>query len=374
MRDLHFDLHGHSVTIGTDDADLRSFVRAHFETEARTEPEADLRVRASWIWGKPAPFETEAFHREGAEKLGRGLQLVGAQPGAGSGGARAVWSRVPGFPELTMSFTLRGESGSRLDVEARCAYEPKGVGRRLEYLRRGRAERKRNRLFFKLMYFMIYYPMAWQLERARGWGLLHASAVALPSGRAVILSGLGGVGKSTLGLSLLSRPGARLLSDNLIFHDEDRIYSCPEPVRLDAASLAGMADSGIEPERTRLPVTAHPKPTYRVGPARQAQNAAPAAVYFLRFARRSSIMRVSPERAAEMLAAGNDLAAEIKDYRPCHALLTMLAAEGGARPPAPRARLAAMLARADCAVFRIAQGEKISETVARLAETLEAPA
>jgi len=374
MRDLHFDLHGHSVTIGADDADLRSYVRAHFETEARTEPGADLRVHATWRWGKPGPAAGQDPDRAGAERVGRGLLLTrGSSPG-GSGRPRAIWSRIPGFPELTLSFQLEGEGGGRLNVDASCGYEPRGMGRKLEYLRPGRAERKRNRLFFKLMYFMVYYPMAWQLERSRGWGLLHASAVAMPSGRAVILSGLGGVGKSTLGLSLLSRPGARLLSDNLIFHDEDRIYSCPEPVRLDAASLAGVADSGIEPERTRLPATAHPKPTYRVGPARRALAAAPTAVYFLRFAPRSGVTRVDPERAAEMLTAGNDLAAEIKDHRPCQAVLTMLAAESNSPPPAARASLSKLLAGADCAVFRIGEGEKIAETVARLARRLESPA
>jgi hypothetical protein len=273
-----------------------------------------------------------------------------------------------------MAFELEGDVECRLKVEARCVYEPKGVGRRIQYLRPGRADKKRNRLFFKMMYFMVYYPMAWQLERMRGWGLLHASAVAMPSGKAVILSGLGGVGKSTLGLSLLARPGARLLSDNLIFHDEERIYSCPEPVRLDASALASMADNGIEPERTRLPATAHPKPTYRVGPARRAEAAPPAALYFLRFASGSGIARLKPERAADMMIAGNDLAAEIKDYRPCHALLSMLAAESAAPPAVKRASLARLLRDTDCALFRIGEGEKIADTVARLAERLESPA
>jgi hypothetical protein len=365
MRDLYFDLHGHTVSIGADDSDLRSYLKAHFETEARTDPEADLQIHASWRWGKPVRPPLDA--RSHLEKLGRGLLLSRAEKDDVAG-PRALWSRIPGFPELNMAFELEGRIDCRLQVEARCVYEPRGVGRKLEYLRPGRADRKRNRLFFKLMYFMVYYPMAWQLERTRGWGLLHASAVAMPSGKAVLLSGLGGVGKSTLGLSLLARPGARLLSDNLIFHDEERIYSCPEPVRLDASALAGVADSGIEPERTRVPVTAHPKPTYRVGPARRAEAAPPAAVYFLRFASRSSVTRIEPERAAEMLTAGNDLAAEIKDYRPCHALLSILAADKGAAPPVKRADLVKLLRQADCAIFRIGEGEKIPETVARLAD------
>ncbi|HZI94307.1 MAG TPA: hypothetical protein VFE84_08690 [Patescibacteria group bacterium] len=371
MRDLYFDLHGHSVSIVTSDADLRSYVRAHFETEAHTDTQADLRVNADWHWGKPARTLLDGLDRDRIERVGRGLVLCRASSGS-SEPRRAIWTRIPGFPELTMAFELQGDIDCRLNIEARCVYEPKGVGKRLEYLRPGRMDRKRNRLFFKLMYFMIYYPMAWQLERTRGWGLLHASAVAMPSGKAVILSGLGGVGKSTLGLSLLARPGARLLSDNLIFHDEDRIYSCPEPVRLDATALAGMVDSGIEPQRTRLPVNAHPKPTYRVGPARRAGTASPAAVYFLRFASRSEISPIAAERAAEMLIAGNDLAAEIKDYRPCHALLSMLAAEAAVAPRVTRADLVKLLRQSDCAVFRIGEGEKISTTAARLAERMEA--
>jgi hypothetical protein len=144
-------------------------------------------------------------------------------------------------------------------------------------------------------------------------------------------------------------------------------------VRLDAASLAGVADSGIEPERTRLPASAHPKPTYRVGPARRALAAAPAAVYFLRFAPKSGVTVIDPGRAAEMLTAGNDLAAEIKDNRPCHAVLTMLAADSGAPPPAAHASLSKLLSGVECAIFRIGEGEKIAETVARLASRLEAP-
>jgi hypothetical protein len=189
----------------------------------------------------------------------------------------------------------------------------------------------------------------------------------------VILSGLGGVGKSTLGLSLLARPGVRFLSDNLIFHDGERIYACPEPVRLDEASVAGMAEGGMEPERTKLPASAHPKPTYRVAAGRHAAAAAPEAVYFLRFAQRSGVTRIAPREAASMLEAGNDLAREIKDYRPCSALLSILAAERGGSPgPAPRASLVDLLEPARCAVFRIGEREKIADTAARLADEMEA--
>src|SRR5262245_43966413 len=227
MSHLHFDLHGLSVSIQAPDADLSDFVKAHFDAVRGASADADLSVKAIWRWGGREPAEADRKNGARVERLGRGLTL---SRGAGQSGdlLAALWTRVPDFPELTLKFELEGEASMRLRVEARCFYEPKGVGRRIGYLRQERVDRKRNGLLFKLMYFMIYYPMAWQLERTRGWGLLHASAVTMPSGRAVLLSGMGGVGKSTLGLSLLSHPGVKLLSDNLIFHDEERIYSCPE--------------------------------------------------------------------------------------------------------------------------------------------------
>ena len=307
MSHLHFDLHGLSVSIQAPDADLSDFVKAHFEAARGASADADLSVKAIWQWGKRDAAEPPTKNGARTEILGRGVTL---SRGAGQHGDQlaAHWTRVPDFPELTLGFTLEGDASPRLKVEARCAYEPKGVGRRIGYLRRERVDRKRNRLFFKLMYFMIYYPMAWQFERTRGWGLLHASAVTMPSGRAVLLSGMGGVGKSTLGLSLLSHPGVKLLSDNLIFHDEERIYSFPEPVRLDADSVEGMTEAGLEPERTKLPSTAHPKPTYRVGAGRRTAAGPPGAVFFLRFAPKSGMTTIDPRRAAAMLIAGNDLA------------------------------------------------------------------
>jgi len=364
MSGLHFDLHGLSVSVAVDDPDLAAFVRAHLETEEGENPEAELQIRAGWRWGAPEPPPSPGA---GAEKAGRGLML------ARDGDAvRATWSRVPDFPELTMTFALSGDIVSRLQVGARCAYVPRGLGRRIEYMRQGRVDRKRNRLFFKMMYFMTYYPMAWHLEHTRGWGLLHASAVRMPSGKAVVLAGLGGVGKSTLGLTLLSRPGARLISDNLVFHDHQRIYACPEPVRLDATSVAGMAGAGVEPERSGLPLTAHPKPTYRVSGSRQAGTGIPASVYFLRFAPAPSVTPIETARAARMLQAGNDLAREIKDYRPCAALLAMLAAERGAPAPAPRASLTRLLEGSRCAVFRIGEGEAVETTASRLEASVEA--
>ncbi|HKY33757.1 MAG TPA: hypothetical protein VJV23_14600, partial [Candidatus Polarisedimenticolia bacterium] len=360
-----FSLHGLPVVLETADPSLASFVQAHFEAEEGADPDAAIRVDLSWRWGPAGGLESLARGPAGqpAERAGRGLFLW-REPGGGA--ARARWTRVPGFPELTMSFELSGHLPPRLRVGAACAYEPRGLGRRLEYLRPGRADRKRNRLFFKLMYHAVYYPIAWYLRRTRGWGWLHASAVTLPGGAAVLLAGMGGVGKSTLGLTLLSRPGARLLSDNLLFHDEQRIYACPEPVRLDASALAGVAASGVEPERTSLPLAAHPKPTYAVPRGSRAAAAAPGAVFFLRVAPDPGMEDLPAAEAARLMAAGNDLAREIEDFRPCAALLEILSARRGGPEPAPPASLERLLGQARCVLFRIGADESVPATAARL--------
>jgi hypothetical protein len=368
MGRSRFLLHGLPVSVETDDVSLAAFVRAHFEADEGNDPSAELRVRASWRWGEePAVASLPAGWP--AQKAGRGLTLACGD--RADAAAHAVWTRVPGFPELTLHYALSGETSPQLEVEASCAYTPQGLGRRLEYLRPARVERKRDRLFFKLMYFAVYYPMAWCLQRGRGWGLVHASAVALPSGRAVLLAGMGGVGKSTLGLSLLSRPGARLLSDNLLFHDAHHLYSCPEPVRLDDLAVKGIAGTGLEPERSGLPLTAHPKPTYALPAGLRVDAAPPAAVFFLRAAAAPSCEPIDAARAAVLLAAGNDLAREIEDLRPCAALLDTLAATRGRPRPVAPASLDRLLEGVPCALFSRGEGESVARTAARLAEAVE---
>src|SRR5574341_306924 len=60
------------------------------------------------------------------------------------------------------------------------------------------------RKFFSLLRYLLYFPIAWFLERTRGWRLIHASAVA-SGDRAVVVAGPGGAGKTTTCLALVAR-------------------------------------------------------------------------------------------------------------------------------------------------------------------------
>jgi hypothetical protein len=75
------------------------------------------------------------------------------------------------------------------------------------------------RLFLGLIYYLIYFPWAWWLERERGWTLLHAAAVTAPAGsgswgpqNGVLFSGLPGCGKSTTTLAFLNQPEWQIVS------------------------------------------------------------------------------------------------------------------------------------------------------------------
>ena len=362
MSDLLLDLHGLPISLRMDDPDLRSYVRAHFEASEGPSSQAAVAIHGDWRWGDASP---EVGARAATVlRAGRGVTLQRE----GTDGLRCAWTRIPGFPELTLSFLLRGDDPGRLEVEGACSYVPKGLGRRIRYMRSAHVERKRARLFFKLMYAMVYSPVAWWLERTRGWGLIHASAVALPNGQAVLLAGQGGVGKSTLAMTLLSMPGARLISDNLIFHDEESVYACPEPVRLDRSALAGIAAAGVAPQRSSVPREAHPKETWRVGAAQRAHSARPAAAFVLRAGKHPGFDPLDSASGAQMLRAGNDLAREIEDHRPVAALLTMMAAERGRPAAAAAARLETMLSGVPCGLLTIGASETPAATAARLAE------
>lgn len=363
MNDLILDWHGLPISLRMEHADLRAYVRAHFEAVEGDGSKATVAIRGDWRWGSAPDGAMASAGSVAAVRAGRGMMLQRE----GADGLRCTWTRVPGFPELSLSFLMSG-SPERLVVDATCTYEPRGLWRRMRYMNAARRDKKRSRLFFKLMYAMVYSPVAWWLERTRGWGLIHASAVALPSGQAVLLAGQGGVGKSTLAMTLLSMPGARLISDNLVFHDQEKIHACPEPVRLDRSALSGIAAAGVAPERSSLPREAHPKETWRVDASQRALSAPVSALFVLRASDRPGFEPFDVAAGAQMLRAGNDLAREIEDHRIVGALLTMMAAERGRPAAAPAARLETLLSGARCGIFTVGARESIAQTAARLSE------
>ncbi len=85
--------------------------------------------------------------------------------------------------------------------------------------------------FFTVTYHAVYYPLFWYYERFLSAHILHSSCVSY-EGKAVLLCGLEGIGKTSFSLSLLEENGVSFLSDNLIFFDANNVYPCFELMRL----------------------------------------------------------------------------------------------------------------------------------------------
>lgn len=79
----------------------------------------------------------------------------------------------------------------------------------------------------------ILLPVVADLVAHRGWAVLHAAAVSR-GGRAILLTGLNGCGKSSLAWHLVRNKGYRFLSDNYVAYEpaSGRVYGIPEGVRL----------------------------------------------------------------------------------------------------------------------------------------------
>jgi hypothetical protein len=187
----------------------------------------------------------------------------------------------------------------------------------------------------QLVEYLIYFPMCWFLERERGLHVLHASCVDLGKG-AALFPGLSGVGKSTVSMYLLAKMGGRLLSDNLVFHDHERLYACPEPILLAAEGqrLFGPGDPRLAP--TGAP-HAHQRRGYHIRNGYRSTEARLGAVLLLVRSQRAFLRRVSVEETISRILDSNAIAGETLRYMSYSAMMDLLT---------PRTALAEMRAQA----------------------------
>jgi tRNA-splicing ligase RtcB len=176
--------------------------------------------------------------------------------------------------------------------------------------------------FFRLMRHLVHFPVAWHLERTRGWALIHASAVAAGD-RAVLVAAPGGAGKTTTCVALMAQTGMTLLTDNLLFTDGDQIFPVFEPIRLTDESLALLSDRCDKLEPLPIARCKH-KSLFRLPVAPAGRPIRPAAVFIPSFAPRGFVRPITGEIASELLSATNRLTVELSDYSWYTAALDLL--------------------------------------------------
>lgn len=160
---------------------------------------------------------------------------------------------------------------------------------------------------YALFRLAVHEPVLLKLER-RGAVLLHASAVSR-DGRALILVGLNGGGKSTLCASLLDR--LDYVSDNFVALDAKRVLGFPSALRMPGPSAAGSRD---------LPA-AHGKHFLRLDPGRSRTAGDAQALVFLSLGSATYLTPLTPDEAFQRLLQVQDMTHEF----PRHTYLGPLA-------------------------------------------------
>jgi hypothetical protein len=286
-------MHGVSLTLSGDYPRLLDYVAslmADLVVPPVTAP--DLEVQVRWL-RQPMQKGTSLFpHARSQEGLGKRM-LVSTD--------ELVW--VDTYRDQNLQLRFRRVRG-RLVFDVAYCYQPsaKKLAKYPDY---------EQKTFFDLMRYLVLFPIAWHLERTRGWGLIHASAVADRHG-AILVAGPGGAGKTTTCIGLAAREGIRLVAENLVFCDGQRIYPVLEPVRLTDESLRLLGDraNGLRP----LPGSLKRKAMFQLDGAGTEGGVPTRAVFVPKFSPKGFVEPLSPGIACELLLAANRLTLEVNDY------------------------------------------------------------
>lgn len=295
MKTLGVRLHGLSLNLESNHAPLLAYAAEHLH-EMAVAPHAapNIAVRCAWSEGdweaEQNPFRvTGALNVIGKRMLGDSETLI--------------WLDTLRVKGLQLMFR---REGSRWIFDVAYRFHPKKE--KLESL--PEYEYKK---YFSLMSYLVYYPLIWHLETFRGWAILHASALASEAG-AIMIGGLGGVGKTTTCIALLQRPGIELISENMVFTDGEFVYPCPEPIRMDENSLKILGENPAGMRRMHFPEGLKEKSMFHVQLSEAARQVKPAALFLPQFSPQRDRRPLASNLAAERMMAMNRLTRELDDY------------------------------------------------------------
>lgn len=304
---LSFTVHGVWLTLDSNNSAFLDYAREHLAICSPPVGRPDIQVRLHW--GReliPSRAFVNGYHR-----LGRRL-LVGQN--------EIVQTEILTLPGLQLQTSLL-DSGTFIEA----AFHP--PSKRIKLILGLGGKPDQEHIYAALIYYLIYFPLLWHIERTRKWYPLHAAAVAWPQG-AIVLAGLDGVGKSTITLAFLSDPSARLLSENLILHDKSRVYAFLEPIYLDDGSRKLLANLNGRLKPTGR-TYAHNRRGYEVPASVRVQSAAPRMFCTLRQGKEVSLRLMSVEETLEIALSSEMLARELDEYTRQAATLNLMSPRPG---------------------------------------------
>ena len=292
---LGVEIHGVRLNLHCNEPALLEYARAHLGILAgKATKKPDIEVECIWKTGAWDPTDNPFPSNGELNVIGKRMQGDADQ---------LVWLNTVRKKGLQLRFTRR--QGQFL-FQVAYTFDPKkkkGVDAR-DY---------RYKKFFSLMSYLVYYPISWYLESTRGWAVVHASALQAEQG-AVLIAGLGGVGKTTTCVALMKEAGMALLSENLVYTDGVKVYPCIEPIRLDENSLTLMGKGQQLLKPVKFPEGLKKKWLFH--PRKPLPDAAlePQLILFPYFTSQPTVRPLEAEIAAEKVLASNRLTREIDDY------------------------------------------------------------
>lgn len=325
--------------------------------EGKPRVEATLR----WHEGPPPRSRTAAYpYLAGAQRIDRDLYVLGN---------RMSWFRVDDLRGLHLQFEWDGQ---RLRIEGDYYYwvsDNRYWERIKRVLFRHRIPALRQRRFTTLLYYLLYYPTFWYVERFQGFHPIHAAGAEV-DGAVLVLAGASGVGKSTLAAALAASPGGRLLSDTFLLQRATAVLPVREPILLDERSLhwLGPARRLLQPIQWRYVLN---RAGFHWPQEQLSRGGRVAVVLFPCRAEQEYARRLSATEAQGRISAGNVIVNDMRRYLAYAAILEMFG-------PTPLAHareneLAALTSAAPCYEVGIGNARTREEVVARLLRLASVP-
>lgn len=255
----------------------------------------DLEVEGHWLPTAPGDdLAQPAFDVAHLDGFGKRMHL---------GEDELVWGDTHRDKSLQLRFR-RTASAPIFDVAYRYKPSTKKLAKYPDFT---------HKKYFDLTRYLVWFPIAWHLKRTRGWEMLHASAVA-DGERCILVAGPGGAGKTTTCIALVARAGMRLVSENLVFCDGERIFPVPEPIRLTDQSLELLGDAASCLRPFGAPGGLKKKSMFAAPLEASPAGVRPALLFLARFSTPGFVRPISVPIAGEWIRATNLLTLELNDF------------------------------------------------------------
>ena len=263
------------------------------------------------------------------------------------------------FPGLLLVFSIHKD---KLEISG-YYYNQESIKKTLSRLFYNK--NKNLELFLYLKYYLILFPVIWYYEYVLGKYLFHTSAV-LYKGSPILFSGLGGVGKSTLVISLLENPDFQFISDNLVVYGNDELIAINEAIALDETSLLLCKNVRNHLYALNMPMS-HGREYFRIKDSIVSSGRVNK-IFFIKFSGITEITKLDQEQAKEKCELINSIAKEIVEYRSIASALNL--SLGNQFSSVRKSSLKNLIENTECFELNIKPGDELKKAYILLLDIL----